>query len=799
MRCRLLMWAVFIGMWSWGYAPALAQSAGAPQGETFLGRLDTFGRSVFNFGGNAPSKPKAAAEPAYAAPHAQPQVRAVPQTQPMAAVPRMASQVPAQAAHSPRPERVDLAARERVLWETLEPEDETVVMPAAAPRQVAQIAPQVVPQAVPQVVAPIVSQPQSQLPSPRATIAAQSPGSGSPVVPGVVPIHQRMSGLRQSMFSGGSQPASTPVARSNPSPAPAANHTPIVKSDTPRVAERPVHTPIVSSPAAPIRSTGPAAEKPAVASPAATSPSIAPPAALPPDTRAIQPKTDSPSKTPANENLFTRRSPVISVETIGPRKIAVGKEASYEVVLQNAGEVAAEQVVVTIDLPEWTDVVGSEASVGNTASGKGDGSASEYRWRISRLDAKARERLQLKIVPRESRPFELVARWDCEPATPPPMIEVQSPKLKIDLVGPREILFGKGEVYRLEVANHGTGDAENVTISLTPSAPGEKQPPASHRFGGIGPGQKKSIDVELTARQTGDLVIRVEARGDAGLFTELTERIEVRRATLKIAIEAPSVHFVGAEATYRIRVTNPGTAPAQNVAVTATLPSGTRFLSSPQGGRLENQNTVRWTLDLVGPGAESVIAMNCDSSVPGVSRLEVQCGAEGNLATSALANIQVEAVPKLVLSVDDPSGPVMIDNDAVYEIRVNNRGSASAEKVEVVAYFSKGFEPTSAEGGKYKVSPGQVVFDPIPSLAAGQSQVLKVKARAETPGSHIFRVEVRSDPAGSRLVREGTTRFFGSEGLSSTGIVRSNENTVPARTADRRDTSIPSPLNPSSK
>ena len=64
--------------------------------------------------------------------------------------------------------------------------------------------------------------------------------------------------------------------------------------------------------------------------------------------------------------LFARKSPVLGVETIGPRRIAVGKEAIYEVRIQNAGQIAADDAAVFVELPGWADVHGSQVTAGTT-------------------------------------------------------------------------------------------------------------------------------------------------------------------------------------------------------------------------------------------------------------------------------------------------------------------------------------------------------------------------------------------------------------------------------------------------
>jgi uncharacterized repeat protein (TIGR01451 family) len=495
--------------------------------------------------------------------------------------------------------------------------------------------------------------------------------------------------------------------------------------------------------------------------------------------------------------LFTRQSPILSVETMGPRRIMVGKESAYAVTLRNSGQVAADQVVVTVALPDWADVLGTEMSKGTAVSPEPGGTDAGVRWDIGRVGAKEAEKLALRIVPRQSQPFDLAVQWDYTPAVSQAMIEVQEPKLEMRLEGPREVLFGQSEVYRLELANSGTGDAEEVEITLMPIGTGEGVP-ATHKVGTIEAGQKKAIEVELTARQTGTLTIQVDARGDGGVVARVAHEVAVRRPALAIEVQAPSLQYVGTDATCLIRVSNPGTASAENVAVTATIPPGAEYVSSTAEGRLAtDQKTVTWALENLDVGAETTLELTCNLGRPGLSRLEVTSSAAGGLTASREATVRVEAIADLELDVVDPAGPIPVDSEAIYQVRVRNRGTKSAEQVEVVAYFSHGIEPTAAEGGRYQTSPGQVAFESIPSLAAGKEVSLKIKAKAEAAGNHVCRVEVYCKPLGARLVSEETTYFYGGPGAAKQGPTSQSANVdspvgdQPIRTADQRPTPAP--------
>jgi len=49
---------------------------------------------------------------------------------------------------------------------------------------------------------------------------------------------------------------------------------------------------------------------------------------------------------------------------------------------------------------------------------------------------------------------------------------------------------------------------------------------------------------------------------------------------------------------------------------------------------------------------------------------------------------------------------------------------------------------------------------PIPSLAPGAEVVLKVRARAEVAGNHVFRAEAHCKPLNVRLVSEATNLYY---------------------------------------
>jgi uncharacterized repeat protein (TIGR01451 family) len=622
---------------------------------------------------------------------------------------------------------------------------------------------------------------------------SENPIAAKPSSQPAQPLHQRLSSLRQSPFDadGGEEAVSQPEAprgQASDAPAPPSTATeaaaskpaplstaPESKVPTPArrplVAERtkPGADAGLSAPAAsssdsaaslPITTekTPVATEKAPIAVEKAPIAVEKAPAATEKAPAAAQ--DASAAKSDTSDVLVTRKGPAINVETLGPRRISVGKESTYEVDITNSGEVAGEDLIVFVSLPVWAEVVGAEATSGTAqvnATGQVPGTV---QWKLGHLDAKGHEQLTLKIIPRQSRPFDLAVRWESRPMASQAMIEVQEPKLILQLEGPREVLYGKKEVYRLKLTNVGNGNAENVSILLMPIGGGENVP-AAHKIGVLAAGAEKLLDVELTARQAGNLTIQVDARADSGVHTELAEKVLVRRANLRIDAEGPRVQFVGAAATYAIHIRNTGTAQAQNVHMSLVLPAGIDYISGIENARLDSsKRKIEWTIEAINPDAEQHFVLKCSLGAAGVTRLQVAAAGADDLAAAATVITRVDAVANLVLDVTDPQGPVAIGEEATYEIRVRNRGTREAENVQVFVYFSRGIEPTGAEGAPNRLAPGQVLFQPITSLAAGAEAVFKVRAKAELAGNHVFRAEAHCKPLGARLVREATNLYY---------------------------------------
>jgi uncharacterized repeat protein (TIGR01451 family) len=459
--------------------------------------------------------------------------------------------------------------------------------------------------------------------------------------------------------------------------------------------------------------------------------------------------------------LVSNQTPIITADIRGPKQIMIGREAVYRVRLQNQGAAPAEGIVATVRIPPWADVVDSVATQGTVRPSQNAATPTQLEWQLTRIDGRATETLDVRLVPRESRPLELGISWTIAPVGSRAIVEVQEPLLKVEVDGPSEVLYARPQVFRLTLSNPGTGPAENVQIELVPPG-GKKDSATTHPVGTLQPNESKTVEIELTARDAGKLQIKAIASAEGGLTSEVAKEVFCRKPELEVDWRGSATQYAGTAATYFFRVRNPGTAPAEDVAVKVTLPEGAEFTSASEGQVYDSQRgQVTWQVGTLGPGDDNYMELKCVLKKPGVNQFQLAAAStSADLTDSTTAETNVIALADLKLDVSDPSGAVAVGSPATYEIRVANRGASAAKNVTIVALFSEGIEPDQAEGAMYTVADGRVAFRPIEELPAGREIVIQIRAHALRPGTHVFRAEVLCSDAEIKLAAEETTRFY---------------------------------------
>lgn len=466
--------------------------------------------------------------------------------------------------------------------------------------------------------------------------------------------------------------------------------------------------------------------------------------------------------------LLSNRSPVLVVKTHGQPTIKVGRVATYYVSAANIGDLAAEDVVVSVNVPSWAEITRNQASSGMVRIEPSETGDNVLKWALSDLTPKNQQRLRIDLIPRNSRSIELGVTWNFKSVSALAQIEVQEPKLSLAVTGPADILYGETKMYNITVSNPGSGDADNVVLTLLPIQEGTGSA-GTRELGTLKAGARRSIEVELTARQAGDLAVRASASGDGGLQAEGKQEVRVRRANLVVQAMGPAKKYAGTEARYTIKVSNTGDATAQNIVAVAALPMAAQYVKSSHAGTFDKERArVRWSIGALRPGAFQLVEVTTKLTGSGSNRMDVRVAGAQQLTAAGSVVTDVESLADLRMSVFDPAGVVALNTEMTYEVHIVNRGTKAAHDVNVVGYFSEGIEPVNVRGWRADVEVGQVILDTIPRISPGQEMVIKVIAKADRPGNHVFRTELDSKDPQTKLAIEEWTVFHREEGQAAT-------------------------------
>ncbi|WP_149752765.1 DUF11 domain-containing protein [Rubripirellula obstinata] len=454
----------------------------------------------------------------------------------------------------------------------------------------------------------------------------------------------------------------------------------------------------------------------------------------------------------AGAHIVTSELPGIRVITNGPSEVMIRQNNEYEIRVENRGSIDAKGLLVRALIPDWADVQGKNATVGDIDS-QGDKGSERLVWIIDHLPAGTSEQMFVRLMAARSGTYNLDVDWTLQPQRSVAQVKVHEPRLELAIEGPGQVVYGHSQTYKVRVLNPGDGVAANVVFTLSPNS----ATPQTQRIGDIPAGKEAQFEVELTAQDLGDLKIQGLAMGDLELRAEGNKTISVLAAQLEAILGGPELKYQNTEAVYSLQLQNLGTATSEHVIASLRIPPGVKYLGGIDGA-VQSRDMLKWEVTDLAPGASRDYQFRCNMIATGDHQFAFDCKGTAAGQASVAIETSVESIADLVLTINDPPAPAPIDSEVEYEIIVRNRGSREAKDVRAIAQFSHGIEPQRVEGQSGEVVTGQVLFDPIPRIGAGEEMRLRVIALATKAGHHRFRTEVRSGD--TVLVAEEATHYM---------------------------------------
>ncbi len=464
-------------------------------------------------------------------------------------------------------------------------------------------------------------------------------------------------------------------------------------------------------------------------------------------------------------------SPRLDVETESDTHILVGQESNYRVRVVNRGGAVAENVTLRIDVPSWIEIAQPDVTQGRVTIHRREGDAKQYEliWTLGLIRSQAEEQLVLRLIPRERKSVDLKVRYEFDRPSSVATVDVQEVVLELELDGPDEVMWGTQVGYRLVVRNVGNGDAEDIQLELLQTGSDMK----SCELPLLRAGEEQSVVVDVWTGKQASIDIDIQATAAFDLKTKVQKKITVLKPDIFMTVESPTAQFVGKDAEYVVKIQNMGTADAKNLMIIANVPLGADLVSCSEEGTLSPDNQIIWKIPALPIGELFVCNVVCKPKREGDCILETAVSDRSGILAQCDGSLLAVAITDLKLEVATPEGPVEVGKEAVFTITLDNRGTKSAENVEVTASFGRGLEPFAVEGGNAYMKDGQVVFDAISAVSAGQKVTLKVKGKAESAGSHRIRTDIVCSSENTHLVNEQTAYFFQGQRGKNT-VVTSN-------------------------
>lgn len=281
------------------------------------------------------------------------------------------------------------------------------------------------------------------------------------------------------------------------------------------------------------------------------------------------------------------QAPLVTVQWVKKSPLSVGQECACDLVIKNAGKVAAKKLAVEAYFPATVRLMRSEPMPADNQD--------HVTWSIPTLGAGEERIVHVTLVPakRGELATSTLVRFTTQASN---VFVVEEPMLSLAIHGPHELMVGDPAPQSITIGNPGTGIARNVTIEAHLSKGLEH--PHGERLtipvGSINPGESHVVRLPLVAVGGGPQTIALHASAAGDLHRELTTKINVIAPKLNVTAEGPNFRYVGCKAAYFVTITN-DSAPSNNVHVTHTLPEGFRFVAADKGGEYDDTTrTVNW-------------------------------------------------------------------------------------------------------------------------------------------------------------------------------------------------------------
>lgn len=444
--------------------------------------------------------------------------------------------------------------------------------------------------------------------------------------------------------------------------------------------------------------------------------------------------------------------PQLQIQKSAPPKAVLGQPFVYHILIRNVGSTDAEQVVVEDRIPKGARLHGTIPRAELTDK--------KLIWKLGKLAAGDQKKISVKIVPHETGEIGSIATVTSV-AEVGAATKVMAPRLELNVDAPGQLVIGESAVFQFRVRNTGSGAATNVYIrEIIPQ--GLRHPAGSdleYAVGTLKPGDSRKVQLTLQATSTGTVTNRAVATADGGVRTIVESQVEVAATQLVLERQGPAKRFVGRPATYENRVTNDSNQAVVNATVVEVIPEGLEFIEATDGGQFDPvKRTVVWQVRQLDPSQSKVFRVRVVPRESGDHTSVVQVFEARGGKTKTTSTTHVSGFTSLGLDVSEVERPVAVGERILMTVRARNRGTATAENVQLKLNVPRELEIQSIRRGdadvEYFVEENVVQMPPVSAIEGRGHVTFEVLLKAKAPADARLLVQVDADQMSRALSRE---------------------------------------------
>jgi uncharacterized repeat protein (TIGR01451 family) len=457
----------------------------------------------------------------------------------------------------------------------------------------------------------------------------------------------------------------------------------------------------------------------------------------------------------------------LTVEVRAPEVANLNLDNAFLIIVRNNGPSDAAGVLVRYPLLADLDFVDAEPAPTRADAGV-------YSWVLNTLPVGSEKTIKVKVRPRAKKTYDHAVTVSLLTGGRARTI-VRQPQLKVELRGDKaKPLKGVPVVFDIVVTNVGDHPARDVTVQARLS-PGFTHPrgtdlvlPLKDELGiaSIAPGDSVPLKLEVETTGMGLQTCDVIATSpDQPEEATAHAEVEVVHPDLALTIEGPAERYPDNVATYKITVTNNGSAAARQVVVAAQVPTGARPEAvNPRATWAKDVRTFYWRLNELPPKATEVFTVQARMGGVGMLNLIAGAKAEGITPIKRSHTTEIRGISKLSLVVNEPRGVLDEGEESTYEIRIRNDGTKDATRVQVRAQLSDNLQILSVTGADARApnpapaDPTTAIFPLVERLPQGGEVTMSFRVRAVKPGNGTCEVSVLDDEIQTAIRQSMITR-----------------------------------------